>query len=411
MLSFEEARRKVIEIVSALRAPIHGGSVPLAEALGRVLAAPVHADRDYPPFDRATRDGFALRSADLAANGGALALIGEIRAGQEFTGPIGTGECVQIMTGAATPASADAVVMIEYSRAESLDGRSMVIFDRDAEPGQNIVPRGREARARQMLLPAGSRLGYSELALCGQVGQTTPLVTARPRIAILSTGDEVVSAEASPGPLQIRNGNSISLAAQVKLAGGEPVALGNAPDDAAALKTAIAKGLEADALVISGGVSAGKYDLVEKVLADLGADLYFDAVAIRPGRPAVFGVCKGKPVFGLPGNPVSTMVTFELFLLPALDILSGGIVRPLPLLRAKLAAATVQKSALTHFLPAKLEWHDGETGEPTVREIPWHGSGDIVALAEANCFLVVPQAKLEWSAGEWIAVLPRRGSL
>jgi molybdopterin molybdotransferase len=411
MVSFEEARRKVIEIVSALRPAIRSGAVPLADALGRVLAAPIHADRDYPPFDRATRDGYALRAADLQANGATLSLIGEIRAGQKFTGAIGKGECVQIMTGAAVPPSADAVVMIEYTRTENRDGQTTIIVNRGAEAGQNIVRRGGEARAGQLLLAAGARLGYSEVALCGQVGQTNPIVSAKPRIAILSTGDEVVSADDTPGPLQIRNGNSISLAAQAKLAGGEPVILGNVPDDSAALISAITEGLKADALVISGGVSAGKYDLVEKVLADLGAELHFDAVAIRPGRPAVFAVCKGKPVFGLPGNPVSTMVTFELFLLPALDILSGGAVRPLPLLRAKLAAPMVQKSALTHFLPAKLEWLEGETGDPTVREIPWHGSGDIVAMAEANCFVVVPQAKLEWSAGEWIGVLPRRGSL
>ncbi len=315
------------------------------------------------------------------------------------------------MTGAAAPAGADSIVMIEYTRSETRDGHKVVVFERGADAGQNIVPRGREARAGQLLLSSGARLGYSELALCGQVGETKPVVTARPSIAILSTGDEVVDAETIPGALQIRNGNSISLAAQVRLAGGEPTLLGNAPDESAALKRSIEEGLRADALVISGGVSAGKYDLVETVLAELGATLHFDAVAIRPGRPAVFGVCGGKPVFGLPGNPVSTMVTFELFLLPALDILSGATPRRLPLLRARLVAPTTQKSALTHFLPAKLEWPQGETGEPTVREIPWHGSGDIVALAEANCFLVVPQAKLEWRAGEWIGVLPRRGSL
>jgi molybdopterin molybdotransferase len=411
MLSFEDARRKVIEVVSALQRDIPTENVSLSDALGRLLATPIHSDRDYPPFDRATRDGFALRAEDLSTSGGKLALAGEIRAGQGFARAIGRGECVQIMTGAAVPASVDAVVMIEHTRTELRDAVTTIIFERGAEPGQNIVRRGKEARSVHLLLAAGARLGYAELAICGQVGQANVKVTARPRIAILSTGDEVVSVETTPGPLQIRNGNSVSLAAQVRLAGGEPVLLGNAPDNASDLTSAITEGLREDALVISGGVSAGKYDLVETVLADLGAEFHFDAVAIRPGRPAVFGVCKGKLVFGLPGNPVSTMVTFELFLLPALDILSGGAVRPLPQLRAKLAAPVKQKSDLTHFLPAKLEWPDGEAGEPTVRELEWHGSGDIVALAEANCFLMVPQAKLEWRAGEWIGVLPRRGAL
>jgi molybdopterin molybdotransferase len=411
MLAFEDARRKVIEIVSGLKAGVANESLALGEALGRVLAQTVHADRDYPPFDRATRDGFAVRAEDISASSGELVMIGEIRAGQAFSGSIARGECVQIMTGAAVPASANAVMMIEYTRAEHRGEKTIVHFDRGATTGQNVVPRGSEARSGQLLMRPGQRLGYSELALCGQVGQTKVRVSQRPRIAILSTGDEVVSADSTPGPLEIRNGNSISLAAQVRLAGGEPVELGNAPDRAPELKAAIEEGLKADALVISGGVSAGKYDLVEQVLAELGAEIYFDGVAIRPGRPAVFGVCRNKPVFGLPGNPVSTMVTFELFLLPTLDILSGAQVRPLAMLRAKLGAPVIQKSDLTHFLPAKLEWPTGETSNPIVRELEWRGSGDIVTLAESNCFLVVPQKKLEWQAGEWIGVLPRRGSL
>jgi molybdopterin molybdotransferase len=170
----------------------------------------------------------------------------------------------------------------------------------------------------------------------------------------------------------------------------------------------IERGLQEDALVLSGGVSAGKYDLVKSVLAELGAEFFFDAVAIRPGRPAVFGMCRGKPVFGLPGNPVSTMVTFELFVVPALDILSGAAPRVLPMFKAQLAASVRQKARLSHFLPAVVEWN---TGEPVARELPWQGSGDIVALSRANCFLVVPSDRLELSAGEWVNVLPRRGAL
>jgi molybdopterin molybdotransferase len=408
MLAFEDARRKVIEVIGALARTPQRETIALDDALGRVLAETVVADRDYPPFDRSTRDGYAVRAADLHGGANTLALIGEIRAGQDFTGVVRAGECVQIMTGASVPASTDAVVMIEQTHAETDEGRARIRFDRSPEPGQNIVRRGTEARAGQKLLAPGTRLGYAELALAGQVGRAKLAVTARPRIAILSTGDEVVAVDATPGPLEIRNGNSVSLAAQVRLAGGEPVLLGNVADRAEQLRRAIERGLDADALVISGGVSAGKYDLVEGVLAELGTQFHFDGVAIRPGRPAVFGVCRGKPVFGLPGNPVSTMVTFELFLLPALDILSGTAPRPLPLLGAKLGAAIREKAALTHFLPAKIEW---TSGEPVVRELKWQGSGDIVALAEANCFLVVPQTKLEWEAGEWVGVLPRRGAL
>jgi molybdopterin molybdotransferase len=401
MLSFDQARQKVIEVVGARRGVPAREGVTLTEAFGRVLAEPVVADRDYPPFDRSTRDGFALRAADAAAPGRTLEVIGEIKAGDAFNGVIGPGQCAQIMTGAAVPRGADAVVMIEHTRS----AESQVVIERGVERGQNIVPRGREAKAGQTLLQMGARMGYAELALAAQVGHHRPGVFKRPRVAILSTGDEVVAFDATPGPLQIRNGNSVSLAAQVTLAGAEPVGLGNAPDRSAQLRQMTERGLEADILVLSGGVSRGKYDLVEVVLAELGAEFFFDAVAIRPGRPAVFAACRGKFVFGLPGNPVSTMVTFELFALPAIDMLSGAAPRPLPLLRAKLAAPVRQNAALTHFLPARIGW---ASGEPVVKELPWQGSGDIVALAAANCFLVVPEKRLEMAAGDWVDVLPRR---
>ncbi len=186
------------------------------------------------------------------------------------------------------------------------------------QSGDHIVPRGSEARAGTLLVAATARVGYAEMALAAQAG-TTPLeVFANPRLAILSTGDEVVDARATPGPLQVRNSNGISIEVLARTAGAEPVQLGNAPDEKDALRRDIERGLEADILVLSGGVSMGKYDLVEQVLSDLGAEFHFTGVAIRPGRPAVFATCRGKLVFGLPGNPVSTMVTFELFVLPGL---------------------------------------------------------------------------------------------
>jgi molybdopterin molybdotransferase len=409
MLSFSEARRQVIEVVKTLsrgEPPVE--EVELNSALGRVLSEQVVADRDYPPFNRSTRDGYAVRAADLSQPGVELRLIGEIRAGQDFSGTIQSGECVQIMTGAAPPPGADAVEMIEYTRTEHTGSEVRVHFDRTAKSGQNIVPRGSEARAGQTLLNPGARLGYVELSLAAQVGCVRPKVWARPRVGILSTGDEVINAAETPGPLQIRNGNSFSVAAQVESAGAEAVLLGNAPDSAEELLGYIKRGLEFDALVLSGGVSAGKYDLVEAVLAKLGAQILFDRVAIRPGQPAVFAQCAGKPVFGLPGNPVSTMVTFELFVLPALDILSGTEPRPLPLLRAKLGTQLKEKPALAHFLPARIDW---SSGGPVVTPVRWQGSGDVVALASTNCFLVVHESKLDWEVGEWIDVMPRRGAL
>lgn len=404
MLAYEEARQKVIEVVAASCGVPARETLELAGAAGRVLAVDVRADRDYPPFPRATRDGFAVRAADLATLPATLPVLAEVKAGEAFTGGVAPGACVQIMTGAAVPAGADAVVMIEHTAASAAG----VTFHRPAAPGQNIVPRGSEARAGQTLARPGTRLGYAELALLGQVGQHRVEVFRRPRVALLSTGDEVVAVDARPGPFQIRNSNTVSLAAQAQLAGAEPVPLGNAPDSLAALRAAIERGLQEDVLVLSGGVSMGKYDLVEAALRELGAEFFFDAVAIRPGRPAVFGRCRGKPVFGLPGNPVSTMVTFELFVVPALDLLGGGAARPLPLLRARLGAPVRQKAALTHFLPAQVDW---SAGEPVVRELPWQGSGDIVAVAQGNGFLVVRPERLELGAGEWVEVLPRRGAM
>jgi molybdopterin molybdotransferase len=402
MLSFIDARQKVLEVAGSMAGTPGRETIDLSRACARVLAEPVVTDRDYPPFDRSTRDGFAVRSADTAQPGATLRRIGEVKAGSAFAGAVEPGQCIQIMTGAPVPAGADAVVMIEYTKANG----DRVTLERAAERGQNIVPRGKEAPAGQGLLKPGIRLGFAEMALAGQVGHHRVSVYARPRVAILSTGDEVVDIAETPGPYQVRNSNSLAVATLVELAGGEAVVLGNAPDEKNELRRRIERGLNADALVLSGGVSMGKYDLVEGVLAELGAEFFFDAVAMRPGRPAVFGRCRGIPVFGLPGNPVSTMMTFELFVIPAIDLLGGTTARPLPLFRARLAHEVRERGQVAHFLPARVE---GSGGELQVSTLPWQGSGDTVAVAQANAFLLVPADKLEWAAGEWAAVLPRRG--
>jgi len=404
MIPYEDARRIVMDTVTARPAQPRTARVAIHEALGRVLAEDVFSDRDYPPFDRSTRDGYAVRSADLTNLPRVLEVMDEIKAGSVFTGNVLPGVCVQIMTGAAVPPGCDAVVMLEHVERSG----TQVKFTRPLEPGQNVVPRGSESKAGERMLPAWTRLGYAEIAVLGQVGCTEFDVACPPRVAILSTGDEVVEMNQTPGPFQIRNSNTGSLAAQVELAGGEPVPLPNAPDEPQRLRELIERGLQEDALVLSGGVSAGKYDLVETVLRELGAEFFFDAVAIRPGKPAVFGWCRGKPVFGLPGNPVSTMVTFELFVVPALDLLSGAAPRPLPLLRARIAHDLSEKPGFTHFVPGNLYWAGGE---PVVAQLPWQGSGDIATLRKGNCFVVTPASRLTAAAGDWVDVLPRRGLL
>jgi len=410
MLSYEAARAKVIEVIRARRcAPppatetVEFASNP-AQVLGRIVAENIPADRNYPPFDRATRDGFALRAADATQAGVKLRLIGESRAGVPFDGTVEPGTCVHIMTGAAMPRGANTIVMVEHARIEG----DHVIIEKVPHASAHFVLEGQETRVGESVIQRGKRLGYGELAMAAQVGRSRVVVAKKPRVAILSTGDEVISVDQPPKKFQIRNSNSISLAAQVSLAGGEPLILGNVPDDLGQLKTRIEEALTADIVVLTGGVSVGKYDHVEEVLRGLGAEFYFDAVAIRPGKPAVFGFCKNKPVFALPGNPVSTMVTFELFVVPAIELLSGFSPNSLTVLKAKLLHPLDEKPHLAHFLPARLSWPGGE---PSVEAIHWEGSGDIGSVVRGNCFLVVTESKLKYAAGEWASVLPRRGLL
>src|SRR5258707_11561389 len=238
MLAYEQARNKVIEQIGKKRGPGEVVGVSVWDALGLVLAEEVKTDREYPPFDRSTRDGYAVRAKEVAPDA-KLKCVGEIKAGDTVSEPLAAGTCVQIMTGAAVPVGADAVVMVEHTQREG----DVVRFERAAQAGQNIVPRGSEALAGQTILRPGMRLGYAELALAAQVGAVQLQCAKRPRVAILSTGDEVVLIDQQPGEFQIRNSNSVSLAAQVRIAGGEPVVLGNAADRIEDLGEKIERGL------------------------------------------------------------------------------------------------------------------------------------------------------------------------
>ena len=408
ILSVENARAKVVEIVSARATERDTESLDFSTdpsiALGRVLSENIAADRNYPPFDRSIRDGFAIRATDAAQPGARLRIVGESRAGFAFDGTVGPGECVRIFTGAAVPRGANAVVMQEFARIEN----NFAVLDQAVLPSQNYVLAGAEARVGEIVITSGTRLGFAEMAMAAQVGRIQVEVSRCPRVAILTTGDEIVGVKDRPGPFQIRNSNSLSLAALVTMAGGEPILIGNAPDEIAALRAHIERALEADVLVLSGGVSVGQYDFVEEVLRELGGEFFFDAVALRPGKPAVFGWCRGKPVFGLPGNPVSTMITFELFVRPAIELLCGREARPINYLKARLAHSVRERSALTHFLPARISQTNGD---PVVETLLWEGSGDIGAVVRGNCFLVLHEGRLELQAGEWVDILPRRGAL
>jgi molybdopterin molybdotransferase len=367
--------------------------VDVLDAEGRILAEPIHADRDYPPFARSARDGFAVKAENLP---GVLRVIGEVRAGDTYPDMLVAGEAVEIMTGAPLPEGANAVVMVEHVAREG----SHIRTDRSHKPGDNFTPAGSEAAHGSVILSPGQRICFAEVSALAMVGRVRVQVYRKPTVAILPTGDELVEVEATPEPFQIRNSNAWSLRVQVRRAGGEPEILPVARDNYESTRSAIERGLTADLLLLSGGVSAGKYDIVERVLADLGAEFFFDRVKIQPGQPIVFGAVKGRPFFGLPGNPASTMVTFEIFARAALERLSGASVTPLPLLRARLTREFRHKTGLTRFLPARLS-DDGATVEP----VAWKGSGDIPSMARANALLVAEEDRESWVAGDDIRVL------
>jgi molybdopterin molybdotransferase len=391
-LTFLDARATVLREVLSQRVFPGSEIVPLEESPGRILADDITADRDYPPFHRSVRDGFAVRSNDMP---GRVRIIGEVRAGQRFEGVVRPGEAVEIMTGAPLPEGADAVVMVEHCTRHA-DGS--VETDHRAESGSNIAPVACEARAGTMVLPRGARVDYTSVAWLATTGCSCVSVCIRPLVAILATGDEIVSVGETPAPHQIRNSNSHSLAAQVRRAGGDPMILPVARDDKEATARLIAQGLNADLLLLSGGVSAGRYDFVESALAECGAEFYFDRVLIQPGQPLVFGRARGKFFFGLPGNPASSMVTFELFGRAALDLLSGANEATLPLTLARLTRPFRHKPGLTRFLPAQVSCTE-------VTPVEWQGSGDIPSLCRANAFLVADPHQAEYAAGDAIPVL------
>lgn len=409
VLSFEEARHTVEQHARHVQAPAHECASLLSSA-SRVLAQEITSDRDLPPFPRATRDGFAVRATDVAAVPVQLKIVAEIAAGHDVSNiRIGPGECAEIMTGAAVPEGANAVVMIEYTNGyggRTPSSGTMIEIQRSVESGENIVPRGSEARAGQSLLQPGARLTPAAIAIAASVGLSELSAFQQPRVAILSTGDELVDVTARPAPHQIRNSNTYSLAAQVARAGAIPLPLPIAPDNEPALRRLIEQGLDSDLLLLTGGVSMGKYDLVEKVLANLNAEFIFTGVHIQPGKPAVFGKVswkgKTKYFFGLPGNPVSTMVTFELFARPMIEALSGAASSPLRFAQAKLKKEIKTKTGLTRFLPAELS---GEFQNLEVELVRWQGSGDMVATARANCLAVIPPDREKIAAGEVISVL------
>lgn len=399
MLTVDQAQKLVLE--HAGRQPVADTS--LEEACGRVLAEEIASDLDSPPFAKALMDGFAVRNEDMASGSNNLKLIGELAAGATATEPVQPGTTYQIMTGAPMPAGADAVVIVERSK---LDGGSVHLADSDFRPGQNVMPRARELAKDEIVLRPGHVLGPAEVGLLATVGRTRVKVYRQPTVAVLSTGDEIVPPEAQPGPGQIRNSNASTVCAMARTAGAEVVNLGIAPDEADVLSARVFQGLGCDVLILSGGVSAGKRDLVPGVLADRGVSQVFHKVALKPGKPVWFGKHDNGLVFGLPGNPVSVLVCFKLFVETTLRRREQHPQSLPAYVTARLAEDFSQPAKRETFHPA---WLSDDGRGPVVKPVDWFGSPDLKALTAANALLVCPVSdEPTYSKDALMRVLPLR---
>src|SRR5437764_9169812 len=396
---------EAIGIVREKSALLEVERVTLADAAGRVLAEDVLADTDLPPFDRAQMDGYAVRSADLREVPARLRVVGEAAAGRGWRGVLKEGEAVRIMTGAPRPAGADGVQQVELTR-ESEDGATVEI-ESATEPGQFYVPRGSEVRAGERVLAAGEEVSAARLAVLASFGCARVAVSRRPRVAVLATGTELVPVEERPGEDQIRDSNTYSLAAYAQLAGARVERLPFAGDDAELLRREIGEAASrADVLVLSGGVSMGRYDFTKDALRALDAEIFFERVALRPGKPTVFARLPGERqtlVFGLPGNPVSVSVTLNLFARTALRGMPGTWEPALEAESAVLAPGAKGAAERTSYLPAALSTDDA--GRLVAEPLKWGGSSDFVAFARATALVIVPAGVKSLEAGSVVRVV------
>lgn len=358
--------------------------VPLRQALGRILARDVLSDMDIPPFNKSAMDGFAVRAADVAVIPVTLNVIMDVPAGGIPSGPIGRGQTASIMTGAPVPDGADAVVQVEWT---SGFGAEQVTIEKGVEPGRNLSPRGEIMKTGRVALRAGAQIGVEEIGLLATVGCDPVPVFKKPTVAVLSTGDEIVPPSVKPGPSQIRDSNGPSLEAYLREMGLDPVNLGQVEDDPESMYRAVGRGLEFDCLLVTGGVSAGAYDFVQDILVRHGVEVHFSRVAIKPGKPAVFGTRGDKMVFGLPGNPVSAIVIARILTGVALAKRMGWTRPPLATIKARLTRDIRKKPGRLWFVPAIVRLDEVVTVEPVVNL----GSADLTAASRSNCLVMAPK--------------------
>lgn len=405
MISVAEAQRLVLEQATAL-APVR---ITLTDALGHVLAEAVASDIDSPPWDKSIVDGFAVVAEDLNGGEARLEIVEEIMAGGVPTRQISRGQATRIMTGAPIPEGSDAVVMVEQTEVVAGGASrlgSVLVRGVTLEPGRNILRRASAMRRGDEVLRAGAMVRPAEIGLLAEVGRHEVLVHPRPQVAVLATGNELVAHDRVPSAAQIRNSNGPMLCALVSRARSVPRDLGIAADTVESLTRLVRAGLEADVLVLSGGVSAGVLDLVPGVLAACSVQEVFHKVNVKPGKPLWFGVfeegARRRLIFGLPGNPVSSLVCFELFVRPALRKLCGQA-EVLPSRRsAALVRRHIVRGVRDTYVPAVVsETDEGRTVEPVV----WRGSADLRALAEANSLVYFPGGDRTFEPGEILATL------
>jgi len=408
MLTLDQALDAVRKQVRALPAVER----PLLAAIGCVLDEDVRTDIDSPPFDKALVDGYAVRTSDLDGAPPRLGIGEVITAGQVPSRPLGLGEAAVVMTGAPIPMGCDAVVMHEKTRL--LEGH-VLIEELAVRPAQNLLPRGTEMKAGSIVLARGSVLNPARLGVLASAGRAKVRVVPRPRVAIVPTGDELVEPGQVPGPGQIRSSNGIVLHASALQVGADAETWPIARDDQEVLRNALAEGLTWDVLMVTGGVSAGQRDLVPQVLESLGVRCMFHKVRLKPGKPLWFGVGPfrsdggGTLVFGLPGNPVSVLVGFLLFVKPALCALAGKPEEGVLGLEARLSCSFRHRGDRPSYHPGKLTPSEPGSGDPPLVEpLSWAGSSDLCTVAQADGFAAFEAGDREYHPGEIVGFLPMR---
>lgn len=408
MLSPDEALAEILLRVGSLaRRDGNVEEVPIAEAVGRVLARPAISDLDLPPFEKSAMDGYAVHVSDfgdaaerslptepplpiereLAVIERKLAVVGEAKAGAPFTGVVPKGSCVAIYTGAEVPADCDAVVMVE--RTEADEERGEVVIRDAVRCGQNVCHRGQDLKLGGTVVEPGHRIRAADVSVLASVGCDPVPVLRRPRVSVLTTGDELVPPSAQPGPGQIREGNTLHLATMTRALGCEVVRSGILPDEPDALVRSFADALEhSDAVITTGGVSMGKYDLVGDAFAAVGVECVFHKVKIKPGKPLWFGLAGEVPVFALPGNPVSCLVGHTVFVRPALQQLAGEREPASEVGRGVWCGPDTEPNWREQHLPVARRVADD--GRLELHPVPWNGSGDVVGLARADALARIP---------------------